>query len=344
MDKRVIFAVAGSGKTTYILDQLSLKKRSLVITYTNNNLMNLCTGILKKFGYLPENIRLQTYFTFLYTFCYRPLLSLEFKTKGINYERNPNQLVRQTRKEYFFDKHRKIYSNRIAKFLEVRGVLDEVNLRISKYFDNLFIDEIQDFAGHDFNFLKSIAKTDIEMTFVGDFYQHTFDTSRDGSVNKSLHNDYTRYKACFADMGFDVDVKSLERSYRCSPTICEFITKNIGIEIYSHRNDETKVCLVETQEQADKIFYDRSIVKLFYQEHYRYECYSNNWAKCKGENKYNDVCIVLNSTTLNSFKEELYKLSPQTKNKLYVACTRSRNDLYFVPCGFYEKYKSGSNP
>lgn len=32
MDKRVIFAVAGSGKTTYIVDSLSRDKRSLIVT------------------------------------------------------------------------------------------------------------------------------------------------------------------------------------------------------------------------------------------------------------------------------------------------------------------------
>ena len=51
MDKRVILAVAGSGKTTYIINQLDLNKRSLIITYTTNNIENLRTGVIKKFGY-----------------------------------------------------------------------------------------------------------------------------------------------------------------------------------------------------------------------------------------------------------------------------------------------------
>ena len=29
-----------------------------------------------------------------------------------------------------------------------------INERLEKYYTNLFIDEIQDFGGHDFNFLK----------------------------------------------------------------------------------------------------------------------------------------------------------------------------------------------
>ena len=73
MDKKVIFAVAGSGKTTYILNQLSLENRSIIITYTNNNIKNLKNGIIEKFGFFPDNITLLPYFSFLYSSCYKLL-------------------------------------------------------------------------------------------------------------------------------------------------------------------------------------------------------------------------------------------------------------------------------
>ena len=67
MDKRVIFAVAGSGKTTYIVDSLSRDKRSIIVTYTVGNYNNLCRKISEKFnGDWPENIWVMGYFTFLY--------------------------------------------------------------------------------------------------------------------------------------------------------------------------------------------------------------------------------------------------------------------------------------
>lgn len=342
MDKRVIFAVAGSGKTTYIVNQINLDKRSLVITYTINNKRNLQEAIIEKFGYFPDNIRLLSYFSFLYKFCYRPLLSYKFPTSGINYNKNPNRFVKQTAlNKYFFDRDRRVYSNRIAKLLDTQEVLDDVNNRLSKYFDNLFIDEVQDFAGHDFNFLRSTCKANLEMAFVGDFYQHTFDTSRDGNVNRNLHVDYDQYQNFFVDMGMAIDTECLKKSHRCSPTICNFITENIGIEIYSNRIDETNVVFIEDSELAEDVFRSESIVKLFYQEHYKYGCYSRNWGDSKGENKYHDVCVVLNKTSFNKFKKNaLYDLPPQTKNKMYVACSRSRNDLYIVSDAFYKKLKS----
>lgn len=90
MDKRVIFAVAGSGKTTYIVDSLSRDKRSLIVTYTVGNYNNLCRKISEKFnGDWPENIWVMGYFTFLYRFCYKPFLADRLQTRGILYEKIP---------------------------------------------------------------------------------------------------------------------------------------------------------------------------------------------------------------------------------------------------------------
>ena len=204
----------------------------------------------------------------------------------------------------------------------------------------MFIDEVQDFAGHDFNLLKSISQAKLGMLFVGDFYQHTFDTSRDGNTNSTLHNNYGKYVSRFEQMGMVLDEVTLKNSHRCSPTICTFIRSQLGIKIFSNKSDDTNIILIDTQGDADEIFWDDNIVKLFYREHYKFGCYSRNWGESKGENQYNDVCVVLNSRTSNLFrKEELNKLSPQTRNKFYVACSRANNDLYFVDENFYKKYK-----
>ena len=102
MDKTVMFAVAGSGKTTHIVKSLSREKRSLVVTYTIANYENLYRKIIQKFGGdWPENIVLMRYFSFLYSFCYKPFLSDEIKARGIIYEDNPNRYARQTDRSYF---------------------------------------------------------------------------------------------------------------------------------------------------------------------------------------------------------------------------------------------------
>jgi hypothetical protein len=342
MDKRVIFAVAGSGKTTHIINKLTLDKHFIIITYTRNNTLTLRNGIIRKFGYFPDNIKLQSYFVFLHSFCFKPLLSYIVKSKGINWNQPPEFTLRlkRTNRNFYLDKTSRLYHNRIAKLCETQNVLSDINSRIEKYYDCLYIDEIQDFAGHDFNLLQSIVKANCEILFVGDFYQHTFDTSNDSIVNRNLHKDYTKYKKQFKDMGLTVDTTTLQNSHRCSKTVCDFIQNNIGISITAITSRKSELKIIDNQKDADVLINDNSIVKLFYKENYKYDCYSQNWGSSKGINHYNNVCIVLNKTTKEAFnKNQLSTLKPQTKNRLYVACSRANNNLYFISDEFICKAK-----
>jgi DNA helicase II / ATP-dependent DNA helicase PcrA len=329
MDKRVIFSVAGSGKTSYIIGQLNLIDPSLIVTYTNNNYGNIIERIIERWGYLPDNIKVLTYFSFLHSFCFKPLLGHQVKSRGILFE--PNQNLYATGDARFISGGGRLFSNRISKFFSEKGIIDEINKRIEKYCKNLYIDEVQDFGGHDFNFLKEISKAKVNVIMVGDFYQHTFDTSRDGSVNKNLHADFHKYEKEFSKMKLQIDKVTLSKSYRCGPEICSFITKSIGIEIESHRFDKTDIKNIETKEEAMLILKDPEVIKLFYQQHYVYNTYSKNWGDSKGEDKYADVCVVMNKNTYQFYKKDkLAALPPTTRNKLYVACSRPKGDLYIL--------------
>ena len=74
MDRRIILAVAGSGKTTFLINKLNLDKRFLIITYTENNVAHIRSGIINRFGYMPTNINVLSFFQFLIHVCYRPFL------------------------------------------------------------------------------------------------------------------------------------------------------------------------------------------------------------------------------------------------------------------------------
>ena len=343
MDKTVVLAVAGSGKTSYIIDNTSLDKRILLLTYTINNYNSLKERIINKFGYFPDNIDLYTYYPFLYSFCFSPFLGYKIKPKGIYWDHPPRWTSRKKRSSliYYLSKDGRLYHNRIARLLKEAKVLKLINKRLEKYYDVMYVDEVQDFAGHDFNLLKSILKADLKAKLVGDFFQHTFDTSRDGNTNKNLHQDYGKYQEEFESIGVTTKKEELDKSWRCSPTVCSFISDEIKIQIDSHKSDDTIVKYISSEVEADRIFQDDSIVKLFYREHYRYNCYSKNWGGCKGENKYQDVCVVLNKTSMKLFtKNELHKLKPVSKNKLYVACSRAHRNLLLVSEELFNKYKT----
>lgn len=342
MDNRVILAVAGSGKTRHIKDSLQSSGRSLVVTYTNNNYKTLRDRITKEYGCIPDRIRLYTYFSFLFSICLRPLLGDELKVRGINFDEPPGytRTIERTNDLRYLDYSRRLYYSRMAALLRVKGLMPDVRFRLSKYFESFFVDEVQDFAGHDFNFLCELASADMRTMLVGDFYQHTFATSRDGNINKNLHKDIATFKSKLEEHGYCFDDASFRKSHRCSPTICDFVSQEIGIEIESHRNDKTILEYVESEERADQLFHQADLVKLFYQSHQRYPCYSDNWGASKGIDSFGSVCVVLNNKTHNLYKRGgLASLPALTKNKLYVACTRSREDLYLVPEKYYLKYK-----
>ena len=334
MDNRVIFSAAGSGKTTYIVNNLSDKKRSLIVTYTNGNYANMRNKICARFnGKWPENITLLTYFSFLYSFCYKPFLSDKIKAKGLIYETNPNLYAKQSQCNYYLNEGKYLYSNRLSLLLEKTNVLGDIKARIKTYFDEFIIDEIQDISGRDFSFLEQLMTTDVDMLFVGDFYQHTFDTSRDGKVNSSLFDNEVAYESRFASKGLFVDNTTLKNSWRCSKNICDYIRNNIGIDIYSNRpdTDNTSIEFISDIDFIRRIFDDDQIIKLHYQKGSESGIGHKNWGETKGEDHYQDVCVLLNKTTANKHKaDKLSELSPSTRNKLYVAITRARGNVYLI--------------
>ncbi|MDP8163018.1 AAA family ATPase [Pasteurella skyensis] len=330
MDKKVILAVAGSGKSRLIIDELSANSKSLIFTYTEENYEQLKNRVVAKFGKIPKGIRIYTYFSFIYSYCYRPLCTHELPCKGINFDL-PVRFTKKDSPKHYFDEHQRIYSARISKLLIVTEVIDEAIARLERYFDSIYIDEVQDFSANDFNFLCYLAKSNLQITLVGDYYQHTFNTSIDGNTKKGLYESMERYQNELEKGGYNIDKTSLSHSHRCSPDVCKFVTDNLGIEIYSHLTHSVKIELIEDQSKIDEIFNDSSTVKLFFQKSHLYKGNTSNWGKVKGLDNFNDVCIVLNSTSYKAYKAgKLRDLPPLTKNKLYVACTRAKGNLYFV--------------
>ena len=83
MDKRLILSVAGSGKTSYIVNYTDEERRFLILTYTTNNVTNLRRKVARKYGCIPNNIEIYSYFSFVYSFCFKPFLLNTVGANGI---------------------------------------------------------------------------------------------------------------------------------------------------------------------------------------------------------------------------------------------------------------------
>lgn len=339
MGKCLMLAVAGSGKTTYLISQLNLEQRFLLVTYTRNNYEHLKRSVIRKFGFFPENIKVLKYFQFVYSFCYKPFCGLDKRANGICFEQPPTQTRYYPGTDAFYrTRGGRLYHNRIAHYCKEQCA-EGVKARLDKYYDYLLIDEVQDFAGHDYNLLMSIIPERCNTICVGDFFQHTYDTSLDGNVRSGLYKKLRSYIKEWVRAGVDVDTNSLSRTRRCSPEICAFV-RQLGISIESTGEAEGYVRFVDEEKECESIINEPSIPKLFLQEGHKYFCAGLNWGASKGLDHFVDVCVVLNKSSFAFYqKGKLNELNPQTKNKLYVACTRAHRNLYIMSYKWLEKYK-----
>ena len=333
MDKKLVLAVAGAGKTTFIIDSVSSRKeRALIVTYTDANYENIISKLREKNdGVIPENVTVYTYFKFLYNFCYKPFLSDQIKANGISYDTNLNRYAKATKIDYFIDSYGRLYSNRIAFLLDKTGVIKDIYTRIEKYFDIFIVDEVQDISGRDFNFLEKLIEMHIDMLFVGYFYQHTYNTSADGNVNGSLFDNYNNYTKRFKEKGMKIDNTTLVNSWRCGEQVCEFVRDCLGIEIHSNIGVTGEIRLLEDENEIKDIWDNHNIIKLHFQKATDFGVHHKNWGETKGEDCYQDVCVLMNKTTMQAYqKQKLDNLASLTRNKLYVATTRAKGNVYFV--------------
>lgn len=157
---RVIIAAAGSGKTTHLVD-IAVKnpnKRILITTYTDANSNEIKAKFYHKLGYIPHNIQIMPWFSFLLTHCVRPYQGKLCKERVDNLvlvSGVSTQWVSETDVErYYFDAHGRIFSDKLAKFAYKYNQVnnDLVTYRLSLLYDAIFIDEIQDIAGWDLGF------------------------------------------------------------------------------------------------------------------------------------------------------------------------------------------------
>ena len=330
MGKEVIFSVAGSGKTSYLIEKLNTETRTLIVVYTQANFENIQKRIIGKFGYIPPNIACYTYFTFLFSWGIKPFNIINYPPiKRIDFDNKAPQKIPKINPHYYLYKD-SIYHYRLYDFIEENSLTEKLVSRIERFFDEVFIDEVQDYAGNDFDFLMSLSSSSVlSLTVVGDFYQHIYDTSRNGSKNKNLHKNFEKYRKRF--MRFTS--RQLNVCYRCPEAVCRFISTNLGIHLIHNPHNDRQVNyprLIECPQMIKLIIEDDRIPKLVYANSETFDCWTITWGKSKGL-EYEDVCVVLNKTTSSLYKQgKLLQLASKTLNKFYVACSRSKGNLYFI--------------
>ena len=366
MAKRVILAVAGAGKTYRVCHEIDPTKKNLILAYTHENIYNIQKELCAAHGCVPELTTIMTFDAFVYhnlILPYEPSIANHFsepcfRSKGICLIDPPPQRIKNEKGEkvnnpqyrkkdklsHYVTKNQQYYCATLSELaLQVKegrdSLIKRATMRLKIFYDYVLIDEFQDFREHDYDLIIKLAKFLDEILLVGDYYQHSVSARNNtGKPFKISKKDisYSDFINVVSKAGFDVDTASLAKSRRCSIEVCNYISNKLKIDITSTGEHEGKV--IWADRFADKVLENDQIIKLVYSNATRYSFPALNWSYSKGDTV-DCACVILT----NDFEEfdkdnfEIKKISVSTLNKLYVAMTRSRGDLYLIKASTFKK-------
>lgn len=368
MAKRVILAVAGAGKTYHICHKIDPNKRNLILAFTHENIHNIQKELCDAHGCVPELTTVSTFDSFVYHHLilpYEPSIAehfgcLQFVSRGICTIDPPPKTISNAKGKPIANPHYKTKDS-LAHYVTIRGqyycaTLSEMVLQVKKkqeslikravarlnlFYDCVLIDEFQDFREYDYELIIALAKQLNDVLLVGDYHQHSVSaTNNSGKPFKKRSTDvsYDEFVAELKSNGFEVDLTTLNKSRRCSTEVCEYVSKKLGISITSCGNNAGSV--IWADENASKILEDQRIIKLVYKDAANYTFRAMNWSYSKGDTV-SSACVILtdNFEKLSDDKFAYKKISVSTLNKLYVAMTRSRGDLFLIKSSTFKELR-----
>lgn len=374
---RIIVAAAGSGKTTFLVEEACRirDEKVLITTYTESNEAEIRQRFFDLAGSVPANVTIMTWFSFLISHGVMPFQGCMFdfpvrgmilvqEASGIRFKTKAGIPVPWPEAEvgrHFFDPAGRIFSDKLAKLVircnETSG--GNVFDRISRVFPHVMVDEVQDLAGYDLDVLDALARSPTHLLLVGDPRQVTYLTHNERRLKQYAEGGIVAFlrDKLPKKVAIEIDETSLGHSHRNSAIICE-VSSRLFPDMAASRPCECGGC--RSGPAADTIL----IVRLRDYVHYMAEVQPMqlrdrvnsagvdarwpvmNFGESKGRG-FNDVVIVPTKPMQQWISKPETKLPPRSRAKLYVALTRARRSVAFAmdwgdtppPAGFslYER-------
>ncbi len=369
MDRQIILAVAGAGKTYHICHSVDPTKKNLILAYTHENIYNIENELCDAYKSVPELTTVMTFDSFVYRhlICpYEPSIAAHFscpefisggictidpppkQIKNAEGQRviNPSYVKKDKLKHYITNQGQYYCATLSELVLQVKkgrdSLVKRAVARLNLFYDSVLIDEFQDFRQHDYELVMALAKQLNSVMLVGDYHQHSVSAANNsGKPFKKQKRDvgYSEFISELQSAGFNVDTTTLNKSRRCSAEVCDFVSKKLGISISSYDEHEGSVIWVD--DLATKILDNGQILKLVFKESDKYSFRALNWSYSKGDTV-NAACVILTDKLehLDNDCFSIQGISASTINKLYVAMTRSRRNLYLMKASTFKKVKN----
>ncbi len=346
---RSIISAAGSGKTTFIVQETIANphKKIGIFTYTNNNEDEIKKKFYELNNAIPNNVSISTWFQFLLQECVRPYQNFVYDKHRIDSiafvtGKSAMYVPKTNTERYFFSEGRYIYNDKISEFAclcdEKSGGL--VTQRLRKIFDEIYIDEVQDLAGYDFELLELFIKSNVKLVLVGDNRQATYATNNSEKNKKfkgvniiGLLDNWQKQGIC--------EQHYRTQSYRCNQDIC-----NIADELYPDM-PTTESLNKETTNHDGIFLVPIEKVEIYISKYspqiLRYDIRTNtqgfsaiNFGVSKGLT-FDRVLIFPNSLIQKYLKTGETSHVLKSRAKFYVALTRAKYSVAFVYSGICNK-------
>lgn len=343
MSSKLIIAAAGSGKTTFLVNEAlrTHDGKILITTFTDANEREIRTKFFETAGHIPSNITIMTWFSFLLQQGARPyqsFLHTEEITGLLLVNEQSSRFTKETDvAKHYFTKDGRIYSDKLSKFVYKLNMSSNglVFSRLSRVYKYIFIDEVQDLSGYDLEIIRLLAQNNICLIMAGDLRQTTYHTHEE-KKNKSYSNDggIQQYIADRCPM-IAIDTKSLRVTYRNAPEICDFANS-----IYP----DYEPCSATEKDPTghDGIFFIREQDLDTYLKKYqpvqlrdtrrktvREDYVVYNFGDSKGLT-FDRIVIYPTKPILKWINNHSESLPPRSRSKFYVAVTRARYSVAIV--------------
>lgn len=343
-NNHLTLAVAGSRKTQGIVEACAAadtSERILILTYTTANQAELRSRL----GVLAGNhsrIEVMGWFAFLIGHIVRPYIPFNFpgrRVRGFDFESPPRQGSRSESVSRYLDANDtvcKVHLPQLALLVE-QASSGMAMKRLSRLYDQIYIDEVQDLSGYDLEILRMIMASGVSLKMVGDVRQAVLSTNDRESKNKKfmymqIWNWFIAEQRCGR-----LTITQRNQTWRCRSEIAGFADSLFG----SEWGFEPTESLNQKSTEHDGLFLVRMCDLVAYVDKYkplflRYSKSSGrnldfefmNYKISKGLNR--ERVLILPTKPIATFLQTGRSLAPQQAAELYVAATRAEQSVAFV--------------
>lgn len=229
LGNRITIAAAGSGKTSGIVREAveTASTRSVLITYTNTNTAELREKTEEIVGYVPNNLTVNTWYSFLLRHFVRPyqlqLAGSPVREVQFVNGRSTQGISRDDIERFYFAKSGRMFLDKVSQFacVLIEKTEGKPLRRFEQIFDRIYIDEAQDLHGYDLDFVEHLLGTKVAVNLVGDTRQATYRTNNSGRNRKYGGARIIGKFEEWESSGM-ASIEYHAQSWRCIQSICDF--------------------------------------------------------------------------------------------------------------------------